>query len=182
MPRLGRSNPNWKGGISSIKSADDILLLPQSAQDEIKRRILVSVDQYALTACWNWTGRLWENGRAKITFGENLTAARVSYVVFRGLTQGLCVLHKCDNLLCVNPVHLFLGTNADNSADMVAKGRSLDQTGSLNHAAVLDEGIVASVKKRLREGEKQNKIASELGVSKAAINLIALGKTWRHVE
>ena len=131
--RRGAANGNWKGGIASIKTAESILEYPKSVQSEIKRRL---VSQYVVdqkTGCWQWTGNVFKvGGRAKMNLGGNITAAKVSYVVFKGPTRGLCVLHTCDNVLCVNPGHLWLGTNQDNSDDMVRKGRQAigDKNGS----------------------------------------------------
>jgi ribosome-binding protein aMBF1 (putative translation factor) len=113
--------------------------------------------------------------------GVRLVAYRVSWIIFKVDTNGLGVLHTCDNVICINPKHLWLGTPAQNSADMVAKGRSLDQRGSKNHAAVLTEEVVAFVKRRLSEGANQTHLAAEIGVCKSTINQIAKGKTWRNV-
>lgn len=80
--------------------------------------------------CWLWIGaeqgdgygRLWNPGPGPRLLG----AHRLSWELHRGpIPDGLWVLHRCDNPLCVNPDHLFLGTNADNVKDMIAKGRHL---------------------------------------------------------
>ena len=135
--RNNSKNPNWKGGISSIKSADTILSLPMSAKLLVKDRLL---SQYLVdhdTGCWNWTGGVFKsNGRACLTLGSRLLASRLVWVLFYKKPIGsLCVLHSCDNVLCIRPSHLFLGTNADNSADMVRKGRSAtgDRNGARKH-------------------------------------------------
>lgn len=73
-----------------------------------------------------WTGGTGGNGYGKLYVGPNMSpgwAHVVSYELYVGPTNGLQVLHKCDLGLCVNPDHLFLGTQADNVADMHAKGR-----------------------------------------------------------
>lgn len=179
----GCNNPNWKGGISSIKIADDLLGMSDAVRTEVKRRFLLQVEEDVGTWCWDWTGGVFsKNGRAKMLLGGNLLASRVAYVLYKGSTNGLFVCHTCDNILCVNPEHLFLGTPAENSADMVRKGRSLDQTGSLNHFAKLNETSVAEIKAELRAGRSQRRIAEERGVVFQAINVIAMGKTWRHVQ
>ena len=92
----------------------------------------IFIDKHALKAscgCWIWLnalnrqgyGALGQKARAKV--GNNL-AHRVAYTAYKGeIPDGLHVLHTCDNPCCVNPEHLFLGTNADNIQDSMGKGR-----------------------------------------------------------
>lgn len=82
--------------------------------------------------CWLWKGPLSVLGYGRLVVpgghrgDPKVYAHRLSWEVANGpIPKGMCVLHRCDNPPCIRPSHLFLGTRADNSADMVAKGRSL---------------------------------------------------------
>lgn len=77
------------------------------------------------TPCQLWEGAVQSNGYGHLTKnGKTLLAHRVSYANKNGgIPYGQLVLHKCDNKLCVNPEHLFVGTHKDNMQDMIQKGR-----------------------------------------------------------
>lgn len=89
--------------------------------------------------CWQWTGRIRDGGYGRMKLnGKETRAHRVSWLIHKGdIPNGLCVLHRCDNRLCVNPKHLFLGTRRDNYEDMKKKGR---HSHGETHAAAVSAG------------------------------------------
>lgn len=97
------------------------------------------------TGCWLWGGDYYTTGYGIISSsGKSTSAHRFSYSMFKGSPHGNYVLHKCDVRGCVNPDHLFLGTQKDNIQDMIKKGRrvgnlKLDKTSKL----VIEEAYLA---------------------------------------
>jgi hypothetical protein len=85
------------------------------------------------SGCWRWTGSLDSTGYGQVKrAGRRISAHRYAWEIARGpIAEGLAICHRCDDPRCVNPAHLFLGTQRDNIQDSVAKGRhgSLKQTG-----------------------------------------------------
>lgn len=77
--------------------------------------------------CWNWTGGKINTGYGSVRlFGKHWLAHRLFYTLYSKefIPRNLLVLHKCDNRICCNPEHLFLGTDKDNHDDKINKGRS----------------------------------------------------------
>lgn len=134
--------------------------------------------------CWEWQGGVAVHGYGRIhSNGSQIRVHRYSYELNVGpIPDGLYVLHRCDNRRCVRPDHLFLGTHLDNLADMYAKGRQRYRPlrGEDHNQAKLNEGAVLDIRRRY-EGETNQSLAEEFGVSIDMIWRIGVRKNWRHL-
>lgn len=133
--------------------------------------------------CWEFN-KLDKQGYGYLCFnGKAERAHRFSYKMLVGeIPDNIFVCHKCDNPSCVNPDHLFLGTPADNTQDMLKKKRDNPQRGSKSSNSKLTEEQVIFIKELIRNGEKYSTIAKKFNVSAGAISLIANNKNWKHVN
>jgi hypothetical protein len=133
--------------------------------------------------CWEWLGAKNLTGYGVMRVGEgNQLAHRLTYALEYGeIPAGLNALHKCDNPGCVRPDHLFLGTIADNNADMDAKGRRVNGQlkGSAQANAKLTEDIVKVIRKSRARGVD---LARKYGVSQTIISAVRKGHIWKHVK
>jgi hypothetical protein len=134
-------------------------------------------------SCWEWQGHCKSGGYGYVRWrGPQQLAHRVAWELEVGpIPEGLRVLHKCDNPPCVRPDHLFLGTQADNVADMVAKGRGRAPRGAANANAKLSIEQVVEIRRRYADGEFQTALAREFGVSAGAVAGIVHRRRWAHV-
>lgn len=152
--------------------------------------------------CWRWTGTTsTSGGYGRFANGprgnsKEIYAHVFSYTIHFGpIPQGLFVCHTCDNPPCCKPDHLFAGTQAQNLADMVSKGRSLTgnrnpsrtqpdklQRGERHHAAKLTTDDVIAIRHSYAHGNTtERKLATEFGVSRPTIHVILCRRTWTHV-
>lgn len=138
------------------------------------------------SGCWIWMGGLCFYGYGRIRTGTKKAdkAHRFSYSNFRGpIPEGLYVCHRCDVRCCVNPDHLFLGTHADNMADMSKKGRcrASRHRGVANPKAKLTENDVHQIR-ALRGHLTIRRIGEMFGTTHGVISKIHLGKLWTSVK
>lgn len=140
------------------------------------------------SGCWLWCDApdVYGYGRLQVG-GKAVKAHRVSYEHYIGpVPQGMCVCHRCDTRSCVNPDHLFIGSNADNSADMVRKGRAATtinpNPGESNGKAKLSEvDAVQALLMVFQRGMTRAAVARELGVTADSIAKLCSGRTWKHL-
>jgi hypothetical protein len=131
--------------------------------------------------CWLWTGSmLFDTGYGKFALGRKcMAASRAAWLLFRGpVGSGLHVCHKCDVRACCNPDHLFLGTHAENMADMIAKGKKGGASGSRHPRAKLTEETASQARAMLASRQSQRAVAAHFGVSAGTIQALHEGRTW----
>ena len=144
-------------------------------------RIEIAVMPEPNSGCWLWTQGTNAKGYAQLRYaGRMYRANRFSWAAHYGdIPTGQQVLHRCDNPLCVNPQHLFLGTNLDNVADRVRKGRGVVFVGINHPRAKLTEDDVHSIRASTLTLKQ---LALQFGVSTRAIHCAKTGITWSHLE
>jgi hypothetical protein len=182
--------------------------------EKVKARFWAKVNK--TDGCWGWTGASDCRGYGSIRIGgryePQVGAHRLSWVIHRGeISEGLFVLHRCDNPNCVRPDHLFLGTHQDNMNDMAEKKRAASGEthgsrtcpgrlpsgdshwthahpesrlfGESNGIAKLTENQVREIRSKYSFRKYTTKmLALEYGVGETTIKLIRYGKAWRHVS
>lgn len=149
-------------------------------------------------SCWLWTSGKSAKGYGRFhcpgwheKSNTMVAAHRFSWVIANGVIphhdshHGMCVLHKCDTPACVNPEHLFLGTNDDNVKDMDSKKRrkTVSYKGSTHANSKLTESDVIEIR-RLHKEDKvtQLQISKIYNVAHSTINHIFTGRLWSHIK
>lgn len=128
--------------------------------------------------CWPWPGAKTPRGYGKIGYeGRTLYVHRVMALDRYGsIPENSVVMHTCDRPDCCNPAHLSIGTPADNSGDMVAKGRS--RRGEKHSLSRLSAADVDAIRSAGESGESQRSIGTRFGVSFQHVSDILNGKKW----
>jgi hypothetical protein len=153
----------------------------EKTKEITKERIESKVERIPEAGCWIWIGATTVRGYGQIeSHNRKYYAHRASYQAFIGeIPKGMHVCHACDNVYCVNPAHLFLGTQKQNLQDMAKKGRST--IGERNAMAKLTEEDVKDIKYLISTGLSDADISVEFCVSRQTINNIRNGKVWKNV-
>ena len=130
------------------------------------------------SGCWLWVGTWSMKGYGNLVVkGKTYRAHRLQWERFNGpIPDGLIVCHRCDTPPCVNPDHLFLGTNKDNTLDAVSKGHI--GAGIINGNSKLTESQVLAIR---TDGRPARIIGDAYGVGASAIQHIKTRRTWRHL-
>lgn len=189
----GRSVPAWEGSTpdaaipARVKLRAGSFPLKYDYTRPLLNRLMDFVEFDTNGGCWLWTGPT-GSGRPRLMperGQRDRLAYRLTYeLLVRPIPQGVVLCHRCDQPLCVNPAHLFPGSQSDNVRDMWQKGRG-DQTGLQRHGkgsehkfAKLTEDDVRLIR---RDPRSHRDVARDYGVSKTSISYIRLRKTWGHV-
>ena len=153
----------------------------------VGRTLSQTIEAYSIpepnTGCWIWEGALRNGKYGCLNFqGTIIQAHRASWIAFRGpfSSPDQCVCHKCDVTLCVNPDHLFVGTQIDNVSDMITKGRApIRKRGQESPTAKLTEDDVRTIRS-LRLPYRA--IGRRYGVTKYTIYNIVKRRAWAWVQ
>ena len=147
---------------------------PLSERDRFQSKFRVT------PGCWIWVSGADEFGYGRFgAKGKTWRAHRYSFALYVGsLQDDMSVCHRCDTPSCVNPDHLFLGTNQDNVLDRVTKGRSARQLGPQNKASHLTEQDVHAIRQAVGS---LSQIAARFGTSATNVAVIKKRTSWAHL-
>lgn len=176
MKKLGRpkgSKEKWNLGSRKNKSVEDRFWEKVSIKDT--------------DDCWEWQANI-IYGYGMFTLNKKqVRAHQWSWKYFYGeIPEGLCVLHTCDNRICVNPNHLFLGTHKDNAVDRQNKGRTkIPHIFGENHKlAKLNDDLVRQIRFLRTQNMSYVEIANAIGsiVDYRTVGKVISGRSWKHVK
>ena len=178
--KLGRAAGMCHGHYKRLRTFGTTAVKPGS-KAPIADRFQLYVDKQGADECWPWKASVRGAGYGRIkSNGITFLAHRVSYEIHIGpIPDGMLVCHHCDNPRCVNPKHLFIGTQKDNLADRGAKGRFHPVNGESNGMSKLTEHQVLAI---LKDGRPQKTIAAEHGITRPMVSQIKRGHSWKHLK
>jgi len=140
------------------------------------------------TQCWEWTGTITRYGYGVVFEGrKSRLAHRVSYILANGeIPPGKIICHRCDNKKCVNPAHLYAGTQKDNMRDAIVAGTHVSlfpekaaSRGEKNGRAKLTSSDVGTIRNLYKRGDwTQAGLGRLFGVSQTQVGQIVRGASW----
>jgi len=154
----------------------------------LEERFWEKVDRRGADECWPWKSCRSPRGYGCFHLhGRRVSAHRLAFeLAGEVIPAGLCICHHCDNRACCNPAHLFVGSIADNDADMVRKGRNAlppHVRGEQHGRSKLTEMQVREIRARYERGSATYKsVAREYGVTRECIGAIIRREVWVWVE
>lgn len=137
--------------------------------------------------CWEWRGYVHPTGYGQIAFdstGGGVNSNRAAYMVSKGeIPEGLWVLHTCDNRLCCNPDHLWLGTPKENTQDMIAKGRRRKASQVARGEDVTQSKLTEEMVRAMRAEPPMTfrELGAKYGVTASTANKVIFRLTWAHI-
>lgn len=161
---------------------------PLTLEERLWRRVDKTPGQGPNGDCWEWRGYVHPTGYGQLARdadGRNINTNRAAWSVTNGdIPEGLWVLHTCDNRLCCNPDHLWLGTPKDNTQDMIAKGRRRKATQVVRGEDVDNAKLTEEIVRQMRAEPPMTfkELGLKYGVSPGTANKVILRQTWKHVK
>jgi len=159
----------------------------ETSKEEVEDRIQDKYEINEDTGCWEWTAAQNDPGYGRIRIEDTLRYAhRVSFRLYNGdLDDNEQVNHRCHNPRCINPDHLYSGTQQENIEDARERGTLLESRarGPDHPRTVLTEDDVREIRRLYKKTDHtQRSLASQFDVSKGAIQDILERKTWDHID
>jgi len=169
----------------AIARSNSAKALPVGATKTLVARFWAKVVVGSGDECWGWTAGTSNDGYGIIGIGHVVVgwncirAHRLSWMIHNGvIPEGKMILHHCDNPPCVNPKHLYCGTQSDNLKDAYKRNRHPINRGG----AKLTEAKVLKIRELVGSSKMtQSEVARKLEMSTQAISTIILRETWRHI-
>lgn len=163
------------------------LVLSSDKKEKIEARFWSYVSISGEEDCWEWSGAVKKTGYGsfKAISYVSIVASRMAWAFANNSDPGdLMVCHACDNPVCCNPSHLWVGTAADNNTDCASKGRTYFQKtahkrrGAGNPRALISELDILMILSDMINGENNKEISRKYGITHSMVSVIRRGKAW----